>query len=500
MPMIRTRVWDITSSRCQEVEAPDDVPVARLMVILVERMNLPLNSPDGQIMSYKLHHKRTGQQLLDQQTLAEAGVLSGDDLRIQPEITAGTWEEPAMDDRRATPWVLEENRDRFERFRRIAWWDQERLARARVLVVGAGALGNEVLKNLALLGVGRIAVADMDLVERTNLCRSVLFREGDEGRPKARAAARAAGELFPGIEAHALVANVLGEVGLGWFRWAEVVVGALDNREARLHVNACCAQMGRPWIDGGIDVLNGIVRGFAPPGTACYECTLGEADWKLIEARRSCALLARRAAAEGAVPTTPTTASVVGAIQAQEVVKRLHGLEHLSGSGFVFEGLTHGSYAVRYPVSDQCPWHEPPPPVEPVAAFDSQTPLAVLWDYAAARLGPLDALDFARELVAELACPVCGRRRGVFRPLAAIDEAMAVCADCGGECVPELLHGLSAGAERLAVSAGALGLPPWDVVWARAGERVLGIELAGDRPESAAYLPAAPAEHEELPT
>lgn len=89
MAMIRMRVWDITSSRSREVEAPDEVPIARLLVLLVERMNLPLSSPDGQIMSYKLHHKRSGQQLLDGQSLAEAGVREGDDLRLQPEITAG---------------------------------------------------------------------------------------------------------------------------------------------------------------------------------------------------------------------------------------------------------------------------------------------------------------------------------------------------------------------------------------------------------------------------
>ncbi|MEZ6092298.1 MAG: EsaB/YukD family protein [Pirellulaceae bacterium] len=90
MPMVRTSIWDITSSRSQEAELPDNVAVARLLVLLVERMNLPLNSPDGQIMSYKLHHKQSGKQLLDNQTLAEAGVRGGDDLRLQPEITAGS--------------------------------------------------------------------------------------------------------------------------------------------------------------------------------------------------------------------------------------------------------------------------------------------------------------------------------------------------------------------------------------------------------------------------
>lgn len=89
MATLRVRVVDVSGSRMSEVEAPDDVPVNRLLVVMIERMNLPLNSPDGQLMSYKLHLRRNGTQLLDQQTLAQAGVQSGDELRLQPEITAG---------------------------------------------------------------------------------------------------------------------------------------------------------------------------------------------------------------------------------------------------------------------------------------------------------------------------------------------------------------------------------------------------------------------------
>ena len=87
--MINVRVSDVSGSRVNEVESPDDVPVNRILVVLIERMNLPLNSPDGQLMSYKLHHRRSGKQLLDNQTLAQAGVVGGDELRLQPEITAG---------------------------------------------------------------------------------------------------------------------------------------------------------------------------------------------------------------------------------------------------------------------------------------------------------------------------------------------------------------------------------------------------------------------------
>jgi len=89
MPMIRIRVFDVSGSRVRDVDTPDDVAVNRIVALIVEKMSLPLNSPDGQIMSYKLHHRRSGQQLLDSRTLSDGGVIDGDELRLQPEITAG---------------------------------------------------------------------------------------------------------------------------------------------------------------------------------------------------------------------------------------------------------------------------------------------------------------------------------------------------------------------------------------------------------------------------
>jgi hypothetical protein len=90
MSQVSVQVVDVSGSRRSEAVAPTDVSVERILVILVERLNLPLNSPDGQLMSYKLHHRQSGTQLRDEQTLAEAGVKDGDELRLQPEITAGT--------------------------------------------------------------------------------------------------------------------------------------------------------------------------------------------------------------------------------------------------------------------------------------------------------------------------------------------------------------------------------------------------------------------------
>src|SRR5437867_13247746 len=69
--------------------------------------------------------------------------------------------------------------DRFDRLRRIDWWEQDRLQSAKILVLGAGALGNEILKNLALLAIVNIFVPDLARIEESNLPRSVLFREPD---------------------------------------------------------------------------------------------------------------------------------------------------------------------------------------------------------------------------------------------------------------------------------------------------------------------------------
>jgi adenylyltransferase/sulfurtransferase len=183
--------------------------------------------------------------------------------------------------------------DRFDRFRLIGWWDQQRLRAARVVVIGAGALGNEIIKNLALLGVGQLFIADRDRIERSNLSRSVLFRDADCGRSKAEVAAERARELYPEMRVQAFDGNVVYDLGLGVFRWADVIIGGLDNREARVAINQAAAKLGKPWIDGAIERLDGVARVFDAATGPCYECTMSDVDWKMLAARRSCALLTR---------------------------------------------------------------------------------------------------------------------------------------------------------------------------------------------------------------
>jgi len=87
---IDVTVLDVTGSREQVANLPDDAPVRRVITKLVEIMGLPTTGPDGAPLSYRFHHKASGRQLADADTLASAGVREGDVLRLTPEIVAGS--------------------------------------------------------------------------------------------------------------------------------------------------------------------------------------------------------------------------------------------------------------------------------------------------------------------------------------------------------------------------------------------------------------------------
>jgi adenylyltransferase/sulfurtransferase len=370
----------------------------------------------------------------------------------------------------------------FAHLQTAAWWDRALIQNTRVLIIGAGAVGNEVIKNLALLGVGHVVVADKDSIEPGDLNRCVLFREGDAGRPKAECAARAVREMSPPLNITAIHGNVLADLGLGYFRWANVVLTALDNCEARAFVNGACVRAGRPWIDGGLEARRGVVRCVAPPTTACYECTMSQPDRERLKKRRSRSLLARRALEHEEAPVTPALASAIAAIQVQELIKFLHGREAVMGRGHVIDDAAHSPQTLIYPRNPDCRWHDPPPPVESLSRFTSATPLREICDEAARRLGGIDALDLSRELVRELVCPSCQHRETVLRPADRITDAEVPCKHCGMEAAPELFHSLPAHSELLNQSAGQIGLPVFDVLWARRGSHAIGFELAGDNP------------------
>lgn len=234
-------------------------------------------------------------------------------------------------------------RDQWEeRFRLISWWDSETMAKAKVLIVGAGALGNEVLKNLALLNVGNLFIIDFDKIEYSNLSRSVLYRSTDAAtdRYKANVAAERIKDINPNVKVQSMNGDVIFDLGLGVFRRMDVIIGCLDNRVARLHINRYAFKVGKPWIDGALEDVAGQLYVYKPY-EPCYECQLTATEHKNIQFRLKCTDIATRNDTAGRIPTTPITASIIGAMQTQEALKIINGFGEKNLKGFKYWGLSN---------------------------------------------------------------------------------------------------------------------------------------------------------------
>jgi adenylyltransferase/sulfurtransferase len=371
--------------------------------------------------------------------------------------------------------------DRFSRYRLLRWWDQERIGAAKVLVVGAGALGNEILKNLALLGFKRVVVVDLDRIETSNLSRSVLYRPSDIGKSKADSAAIAYRDLYEDAVVRPLNANILFEVGLGLFGWADLILAGMDNREARLWINRCAWKMKRPWIDGAIEGLQGVARVFLPGSPPCYECTLGEVDWAILERRMSCNLLTREEMEQGKVPTTPTSSSVIAGIQVQEALKQIHGLPVLAGKGYCFDGVHHTSYVVEYTENPECMSHYSLETVVPLDRTSASLTLRDLHTRAVRDLGTSDVtIEFSRDVIEKLTCPECGAVEEMYCPVGSVT---AVRGRCPADGVMRAVHTVHAfhGTEPFGGRAlSQLGLPLWDVFVARCGDAEIAYVMSED--------------------
>ncbi len=370
------------------------------------------------------------------------------------------------------PFVIDEN-DRYSRLKLIGWWEQERITNAKILVVGAGALGNEVLKNLCLLGIGNIHIIDFDEVQESNLTRSVLFRSHHEGLPKAKVITEMASELNPDCKIMPIQGNVLTDIGLGLIRDMDVVIGCLDNREARLWVNRMCWKANTPWIDGGIQEINGVTKVFVPGEGPCYECGMTENDYRLISLRYSCPLLRQEDIQQGKVPTAPTIASIIGGMQVQEALKLLHGLPTDDGSAMVFNGAANQFYKTKFTPREDCLSHETYE--EPI---DSEMTHEATFGDVCSSLGFENAkLILDRDFLVQLNCRTCNKQTKIERPLCLVGSSEGVCESCQQPLQPETISEISGDSEYVNHQLSAIGIPDWDIIKVQTEAEIQFVQL-----------------------
>jgi molybdopterin/thiamine biosynthesis adenylyltransferase len=323
------------------------------------------------------------------------------------------------------------DRGRYLRHQGVEGLDIDRLRSMRVTVVGAGAVGNEVVKNLVLMGVGAIDVHDFDRVEVHNLTRSVFLREADVGAGKAQAVVERAAEVDPNVRLRAVSGDAWRTLRLADLERRDSVICAVDNLEARMRLSQLCLLAGVDLVNAGIDSRSASVEVFrfgAPGDSACFECHLPDSAYRKVAERYSCGWLRRRLLEEHAVPTTAITASVAGAFAVQ-VALRVGGED--SGSRRVMVDTRTGAATsvslARNPECAACGALSPRP--RRVAAGGD-------WQRALGTHAPAaEAVLLSDPIVFGYACAQCGptpeAQRHVGHRADEFDDRIMRCPSCG---------------------------------------------------------------------
>lgn len=383
--------------------------------------------------------------------------------------------------------MTKENNNWGEVYERISWWDSQKIEQAKVMVVGAGALGNEVLKNLALLNIGYLLIVDFDTIEYSNLSRSVLFRASDCGENKAATAARRLKEINPNVHIEYIHGDIAFDVGLGIFRRMDMVVGCLDNRLARLYINRHCYKTDKIWVEGAIENLTGQLNVFKPNLT-CYECQLKEEEFKVIQFREGCTDVAQRNANFGKIPTTPISASIIGALQVQEALKVINSNsgESLAGRRFFFDGMHNMFLHYNAPaLKEYCLSHESLGTLIEADDLSCRMRLGDVLDWLEQHFGTTNIrikLDY--DVILELCGEVSEVSVSVLLPKFRLSNALVrQYQKSPGETVmiSEKTAVLDRSFPNQETTMEELGIPPLQILKVETSDDIFSVELSGDK-------------------
>lgn len=323
--------------------------------------------------------------------------------------------------------------ERYDRQKRIPWWDQKVLLTAHIFVVGAGALGNEVCKNLALLGIGEVTLVDNDIIEESNLSRSILMRGQDRGKNKANVIACNMKEINSKMKINPVNCNVIYQYGSGNYRNFNLVMMAVDNLEARLWINRYCFMWGIPLIDGGLNGLTCTIQVMMPPKPPCYECSFTSDHYRSINRRYSCDGL-KRNIAEGKIATVITSAAICAGFMTQEAVKILHGLNSgISGKRLTIDGNSNNFSLTDVANRKDCLGHQSILDDIIYLPYSSNTKVIDLKRAIINYLGCKNIeIEHDKSILYEMTCPVCGTKEKKMSLAAMVPEDDLICRQCGG--------------------------------------------------------------------
>lgn len=221
---------------------------------------------------------------------------------------------------------------------------QLKLKNARALVLGAGGLGSPILLYLAAAGVGTIGIADLDIVDRSNLQRQILFSDRDVGREKVALAASRVAELNPQIQIRQHNDGITAENAIDLVSAYDLVLDGTDNFSTRYLINDACLLLNKPDVHGAIYRFEGQASVFCLQGGPCYRCLFPQAPQ--ADAVPNCA----EAGVLGVI------AGIIGCIQASEALKIILGIGNtLSGRLMLYDALSMTADFLPLHKNPDCP-------------------------------------------------------------------------------------------------------------------------------------------------
>ncbi len=233
------------------------------------------------------------------------------------------------------------NFSRYQRQMMLSGWGietQERLKRAKVLIVGAGGLGCPAALNLALAGVGQIRICDSDIVEMSNLNRQFLHTEQSVGTNKVNSAQEALSSINPEVTVKPILDKITDNNVDSIVGDAEVILDCLDNFSGRRALNLCAIRKGIPMVHGAIWGLEGRVTFLHPPATPCLTCIFPKAPF------------------QDQFPVLGAVSCTIGSLQALEAIKYLTNVGTLlSGRMLILDGSTMKCQELEVLKDPQCP-------------------------------------------------------------------------------------------------------------------------------------------------
>jgi molybdopterin-synthase adenylyltransferase len=228
---------------------------------------------------------------------------------------------------------------RYSRQLGVEGWNQEKLSRAKVLVVGVGGLGGIASAYLAAAGIGEIRICDYDKLELSNLNRQILYSTEQIGRPKIELAQKRLSEINPEIKVVAIDGRLNESNFEEYSSGCDLIIDGLDNHADRLLLNKAAFKAGIPYIYAAVNAWQGLVSVFSPPKTPCLACIMP--DKKAIDLPPQIF---------GAIP------GVAGSLEAIEAIKYLVGTgEPLANKLLVFNGLNQEFSLITIEKNPRCP-------------------------------------------------------------------------------------------------------------------------------------------------